>query len=311
MLMQQSKPAEAETMFRESLAMRRRLFGNEHQQVADSLHKVAIMVFRQGRVAEAVTFCREELATQRKLRTNDCLELASALNSLGYLLMQQNELVEAETRLREAVAMHGRIPGNENGERWLSWNNLAKVFQLEGKLAEAETTHLEALAVKRKLLGTESAYVVDSLNLLADLLQQQGRRAEARPLAEEAVAIFLRHPDQAEFLPLAQPLRHVLTVLGNTAAVDALNAQLGQRFHKNAESEDAEALNDLAWFLAVCPDAKFRDGTNAVACGEKAVAATDRKNLSYLDTLAAAYAEAGRFAKAISITKEALALPHS
>jgi tetratricopeptide (TPR) repeat protein len=89
-----------------------------------------------------------------------------------------------------------------------------------------------------------------------------------------------------------------------------MNTQLLPRFRKNAEGGDAGALNDLAWFLAACPDPKFRNGTNAVVYAEKAVAATNRKNFSCLDTLAAAYAETGQFAKAIRIAKEALALPH-
>jgi serine/threonine-protein kinase len=41
---------------------------------------------------------------------------------------------------------------------------------------------------------------------------------------------------------------------------------------------------------------------------EKAVAATDRKNPAQLDTLAAAYAEAGQFENAVSTEQEAIAL---
>ena len=41
---------------------------------------------------------------------------------------------------------------------------------------------------------------------------------------------------------------------------------------------------------------QLRDGRDAVLFAEKAARATDRKNAEYLDTLAAAYAEAGRFA---------------
>ena len=40
------------------------------------------------------------------------------------------------------------------------------------------------------------------------------------------------------------------------------------------------------------------------------MAATGRKNPGVLDTLAAAYAEAGQFAKATNVVHEALALPH-
>ena len=41
---------------------------------------------------------------------------------------------------------------------------------------------------------------------------------------------------------------------------------------------------------------------------EKAVAATNRKDHAILDTLAAAYAEAGQFTNAISTQKEAIGL---
>lgn len=70
-------------------------------------------------------------------------------------------------------------------------------------------------------------------------------------------------------------------------------------------------MNGFAWFLATGPDPKLRDGTNAVVFAEKAVAATNRKQVGYLDTLAAAYAETGQFAKAISIQQEAIALSQS
>jgi tetratricopeptide (TPR) repeat protein len=78
-----------------------------------------------------------------------------------------------------------------------------------------------------------------------------------------------------------------------------------------AEHADAQTLNGLAWLLATGADPKLRDGPRAVTFAEKAVAATNRKNVSYLDTLAAAYAETAQFAKAMSIQQEAIALSQS
>jgi Flp pilus assembly protein TadD len=66
-------------------------------------------------------------------------------------------------------------------------------------------------------------------------------------------------------------------------------------------------LNNLAWLLAVCPDEKIRDGRRAVTLAEKAVELTERKNATFLDTLAAAYAEARRFDDAVRVQQEALA----
>jgi hypothetical protein len=63
--------------------------------------------------------------------------------------------------------------------------------------------------------------------------------------------------------------------------------------------------------LATDPDPKNRDGSKAVVYAEKAVAATSRTNDAYLDTLAAAYAEAGRFTNAIEAQQDAIILLHN
>jgi tetratricopeptide (TPR) repeat protein len=68
------------------------------------------------------------------------------------------------------------------------------------------------------------------------------------------------------------------------------------------------ALNELAWLLATSSDAALRNGLEAVQLAEHGCAVTSRRDPMLLATLAAAYAEAGRFSEAINAAQEALAL---
>jgi hypothetical protein len=64
--------------------------------------------------------------------------------------------------------------------------------------------------------------------------------------------------------------------------------------------------NNLAWLLATHPDAALRDGAEAVVLGERSALLTNNA-AEALDTLAAAYAEAGRSDSAIATAQRALA----
>ena len=64
--------------------------------------------------------------------------------------------------------------------------------------------------------------------------------------------------------------------------------------------------NNLAWILATHPDAKLRNGAEATRLAERGVKAKQQPDAGELDTLAAAYAEAGRFQKAVQTAQAAL-----
>ena len=68
----------------------------------------------------------------------------------------------------------------------------------------------------------------------------------------------------------------------------------------------AKALNELAWLRATCPDAALRDGPAAVVLARRAIGLPGGRTPEFLDTLAAAYAEAGMFSLARETGREAL-----
>jgi tetratricopeptide (TPR) repeat protein len=80
-----------------------------------------------------------------------------------------------------------------------------------------------------------------------------------------------------------------------------------ERAHQ-LKPEDPDPCNNIAWLRATCPNASLRDGAEAVRMAEQACRLTGERNPDMLDTLAAAYAEAGRFQEAVETASGAVRL---
>ncbi len=85
------------------------------------------------------------------------------------------------------------------------------------------------------------------------------------------------------------------------ASVDDLHDAL------KIDGKDRAALNSLAWLRATGPDAAFRNGPESVKLAQKAVAAsTGYNDYEAIDTLAAAYAEANDYTRAVESERRAM-----
>jgi Flp pilus assembly protein TadD len=120
------------------------------------------------------------------------------------------------------------------------------------------------------------------------------------------LATAVRHRGYALMLqPDAEQARAQLhqIVLSLAKAPDGL-----QRLRDIAANapDSPRMLDELAWLLATYPDSSARDGAEAVHLAERACELTDRRIPTLLATLAAAYAEAGDFPRAVAAGEEAL-----
>jgi len=156
--------------------------------------------------------------------------------------------------------------------------------------------HRDALEVLGPLLARhpESPVILEAW---ARNLHAAGRRDEARDVFERILA---RSPCDIR-------ARHQLAVLLGElrdwrAQLEVLRSGIA------ACAESFELLNEYAYALATNPESDLRDGSEAVRAAERAVALAPSERAEILDTLAAAYAEAGDFRRARSTADRAVAL---
>ena len=137
----------------------------------------------------------------------------------------------------------------------------------------------------------------DLHNKLGRALAGAGRNVEAASHFEKAVSI---DPDASEY---RANLGRALAAEGRYA--DALATW---REALRLDTSSIPVLNNLARLLAACPEAGFRNGAEAVKLAEQAAQLPGGEAPDVLDTLAAAYAEAGRFPEAVATARRALDL---
>jgi tetratricopeptide (TPR) repeat protein len=130
---------------------------------------------------------------------------------------------------------------------------------------------------------------------LADLLLRNGRIPDAISHAQEAIRLNPVNADAQNNLGLAL-----------LQAGDEQDAVIHLEQGLKIDSENANARINLAWILATSSDARLRDGARAVTLAETVVRGRGRDNSTVLRTLAAAYAEAGRFSEAMETAERAL-----
>ena len=251
-----SQSTNAEAMYRGALALRKRLLGSEHTNVASSLNKVGNALWQQGRFPEAETLYREALAMQKKLLGSEHPDVASSLNNLGGVLREQGRLAEAEKLYREALLMRMKLLGSEHPSVALALNNLARVLNEQDKLAEAEAMHREALAMRTKLLGSEHPDVAWSLSGLAEVLEKEGKFVEAEKLHREALAMQKKLVG-SENPYVALSLNNLATVLqdeGKLAEAEAMQREALAMQKKVLGSENPAVAGSLGLLAAVLRD---------------------------------------------------------
>ncbi|MGP8199455.1 MAG: tetratricopeptide repeat protein [Limisphaerales bacterium] len=205
---------------------------------------------------------------QAALKANP--ESAAAQSDWGAALLKQGRWRESIAHYQEAVRLDPTLAAARRG--------LGTAWLQTGRLSEG-TTELRA-AIKLDPGDTETR-----LNL-GEALNQQEQWAEA---AEVLQPLALKLPGNAQF-QYGLALEHLGRI---SEAMNWYEAALRDK------PDFPEALQHRAWIAATDARAELRDGALAVRLAARACELTSQKRPSMLLTLAAAYAETGRFGDAL------------
>src|SRR5262249_44827523 len=147
---------EAETMATNALAIRQKLLGPEHLDVADSLRNLAILYGSEGRWDEAERTAQKVLEMRRRLLLpeHEHIWIASALEDVAWAASGTGKYEEAEKLDAEALVMRQHLLGEAHPDVGRTLNALGQ--QLANKELPAADAVLKAtLSIQRKLIGDD------------------------------------------------------------------------------------------------------------------------------------------------------------
>jgi tetratricopeptide (TPR) repeat protein len=245
----------------------------DNPDFAEAHNNLGYAYAAEGHVDEALGEYRKAIAIDPSY--------AFAYNNMGLAMATKGNLDDAIAGFTKAVELD---PANAGAE-----DNLGHALMAKGDVDESIPHFKKALD-----LGPETAEYHTNLGIA---LAKKGQMADAIPHFERALALS---PDAA----------NARYYLGKALVMKGQGGE-GLAYWRQALSKDPDnlqVLNDTAWVLATSSDATLRNGNAALPLAEHAVELTSAHEPAILGTLAAVYAETGRFDKAIELEKRAAEL---
>jgi protein O-mannosyl-transferase len=268
-------------------------------------NNLAAHLLDEGEVDEAVAHCRWAL------RLTPHYADAEAL--LGFALARQHKLDEAIPHFREALRI--------NPLHSLALENLDNAMFDKKQTAAAIVLYRQHFAIDP-----------DNPEARRDVARvPRNSRDSTAPLSYLAWKVEI----DPEFAKTLDNLSHLMGGKTNLSEAikrfelmlnfetDQANAHfgVGKLFFRQGKIAEAEShwraavglrptrieyLHRLAWVLATSTDASNRSGAEAAKLAKRAVDLCDKPDPAIIDTLAASYAEQGRFSEAVEAAKQAL-----
>ncbi|MCP4190546.1 MAG: tetratricopeptide repeat protein [Planctomycetaceae bacterium] len=248
-----------------------------HNRRGEMLTQMAHEQTKAGKPAEAATL--EEQAVQEFTASTQLKANGRAFHNRGVSLATQGKFKEAIDDFSQCLAMN---PSYTNARF-----NRAELFLELGQYEESENDYSRVISAQ----PTDSAALIGR----GHVRFYRGQFEDSLMDFDDAIARdpgnALAYADRADLYsylgrwePAARDYRMAIRIDGN----------LGR------------AYQSAAWLMATCPDDRFRDPQLALRAAKRAIDLEGSRDYRYLDTLAAAQANAGLYPQAQQSLQQAL-----
>lgn len=242
-----------------------------------ALNNMGVLLVGRGRTDEAIRYFERAV----ELDAN----YVKALNNLGIALREKGRVDDALQKWQRALAIEPNQPD--------AHFHIGVTMFRSGKYDQAIEHFNKALEGQKDRL--------EAYNYIGSAYAAEGRFADA--LNSYNCVLKLR-PDDAN----VQADTHLSIANLYNKQNDSASAVGHLREAIKQKGDNAEALNLLAWILATAKDSGIRKPDEAVNLAAAACKLSGYKNPGMLDTLAVAYAAAGKFDDAVKTEQSALKL---
>lgn len=184
----QRRIEEADSLYHAALAIRRRIHGPAHVDIAETLGNLAELRLIERDLDASEEFAREALAMRQRLAGDDDLAVAAARTALGRVHLFRRDYDAAAEQFAHAIARQRALLARPHRDLATALNHLGQVRHNQGRYDEARDLYGEAHSILVHVLGPDHPQTADTYNNLGALLYTKGSIDEAVAIFEEVLA---------------------------------------------------------------------------------------------------------------------------
>lgn len=184
--------AEADTQLTRALALRTRLFGMHHPDVAEVQESLGRLYIERGEYAKADSILALALATDRQRLGPNHTRTSNVLNELGQVAYDTGEYAKAVAYWQEGYDIDAATKPESDASRLIGMANLSLALYDSGDEPAGTRMMEQQVALLRRYHPTDDLRLANSLANLGSFYYAAGERERAATLQREAVDRFRR-----------------------------------------------------------------------------------------------------------------------